>query len=177
MKFLTRALIFSSIPSLSFAFFCPTNFNQIDYGNTIDQVIQQCGKPDQRTEQKQPNENVPQQWTFYAPQGGSDISGLVKQSPPSSKVEVTLDSEGNVVNILVNGVSVGSTLVCGSSVRVGSTRDQLKSACGTPTFVTRQTAPDGSKAFDETVVTNLIYNKAIPAATLVFENGILKDKK
>lgn len=49
MKLHKIALMLLSLsPSISLAFFCPTNFNQIDIGYTTDQVIQLCGKPDKQ---------------------------------------------------------------------------------------------------------------------------------
>ena len=55
-------------PMASIAFFCPSNFNQIDFGMSVDQVTTQCGKPNAQKESKRENENIPQEWSFYVPQ-------------------------------------------------------------------------------------------------------------
>ena len=64
-----RILLASLIifPNLGFAFFCPTNFNQIDFGMKPDQIIQACGKPDDQKELIKENDNVPQEWNYYIP--------------------------------------------------------------------------------------------------------------
>ena len=36
-----------------YSMLCPTNFNTIDVGYTMDQVIQLCGNPDERDEEKE----------------------------------------------------------------------------------------------------------------------------
>src|SRR5579883_3046155 len=42
--FIRLTVLFSAfIPTLSLAFFCPTNFSQIDFGATLAQVEQICG--------------------------------------------------------------------------------------------------------------------------------------
>lgn len=37
----------------SYSMLCPTNFNAIEFGYTMDQVIQLCGSPSQRSEYKE----------------------------------------------------------------------------------------------------------------------------
>lgn len=37
----------------SFSMFCPENFNAIEIGYTMDQIIQLCGSPDERSEYKE----------------------------------------------------------------------------------------------------------------------------
>ncbi len=46
-------VILSLFATNCFSMLCPTNFNTIDMGYTIDQVIQLCGQPDQQTEYKE----------------------------------------------------------------------------------------------------------------------------
>ena len=42
-----------SYPTLSYAFFCPSNFNQINIrGDSIEQVQQTCGNPDEKKQKK-----------------------------------------------------------------------------------------------------------------------------
>ena len=55
-------------PALSFAFFCPSTFNQIDYGMTISQVTSACGAPASQVKSTKQQDNMPQEWTYYVPQ-------------------------------------------------------------------------------------------------------------
>ena len=181
--FSTLALL--ALPSLSFAFFCPSNFNQIQMGYTIAQVTANCGKPDFQKEASKSDDNVPQQWSYFVPQ--TNIIGPRTATPQGSQQAVmSFDENGNLVNVMINNVSVGSTNVCGQSIQVGDQRDKIKTACGTPTFISKQTEPtDGSgtssgsgsaSSAPEVKVTQFTYNSK-PPVTLIFENGILTQKK
>jgi hypothetical protein len=176
--FAKRTLIAAMLtlaPAASFAFFCPTNFSQINFGDSIDTVISTCGKPDKQEEVKKENENVPQEWSYFVPQTVSS-SNLTPQQG-TLKTQITFDDKGKAINISVNGIGVGSTQICGSSVQLGDTRDAIKSACGNPSFINKQTAPtNGSAPEPETKVTTFFYN-VNPPVKLIFENGILKDKE
>ncbi len=96
-------------PTLSFGFFCPTNFNQINVGDSPDQVIQQCGKPDNRVDSKKANDNVPQQWSYYIPQTVSTNTAHYEKD--TLKTSLTFDQNDKEINISVNGIGVGSTTV------------------------------------------------------------------
>ncbi len=162
-------------PMLSFAFFCPTNFNQIDFGMTIDQVTQICGKPDSKNEEKKENENVPQEWTYYIPQTVG--MGSYQQAQGTLKTSVSFDDKGKAINISVNGIGVGASSICGTSVQLGDSRDKIKSACGKPSVVDKQTLTPEEAAKTETKVTEFSYSKANTPVVLIFENGKLTDKK
>ena len=49
---MNRFILLFFIPSLSFAFFCPSNFSQINIGDSLDQVQKACGNPDAKTEKE-----------------------------------------------------------------------------------------------------------------------------
>lgn len=172
MKTLSLMLIFlSCLPALSYAFFCPTNFSQINYGNTIDQVTAACGKPDKVDEVIVAPEG-PQEWSYYIPQSVTTNSG--QPMPGTLKTQMTFDSAGKAINISVNGIGVGSTTVCGKLIQIGDTSDTIKSTCGDPSFINKQNA--GSSALGSTPaskkVTTMIY-KTNPPVKLIFENGVL----
>lgn len=99
--------------SLSYAFFCPTNFNQIDYGNTMDQVSQQCGKPDSQ-DTKDVTQEGPQEWSYFVPQTVSTTALSPMQG--TLKTQITFDASGSAINISVNGIGVGSTTICGNLI-------------------------------------------------------------
>lgn len=169
---LINICIISLAPTLSYAFFCPNNFNQIDFGFTTEQVIAQCGKPD-KEESKDVTPEGPQEWNYYIPQTVA-TTGINQQKQGTLKTQMTFDSEGKAINISVNGIGVGSTTICGVPVQLGDTRDQIKSACGDPTLVnnqfTSQNAPKPKK------VSIYTYNSN-PPGVLTFEDGILTQKQ
>ncbi|MBA3660729.1 MAG: hypothetical protein H0W64_03295 [Gammaproteobacteria bacterium] len=155
----------------SYAFFCPSNFNQIDFGYTPEQVVAQCGKPDkEETEEVTPE--GPQEWNYYIPQ--TVATGTAGQEQGTLKTQMTFDAAGKAVNISVNGIGVGSTTICGLPVRLGDTRDQIKNACGDPTLVNKQTTPANSP--EKKKVTTFTY-MSTPPGVLVFEDGRLTQKQ
>jgi hypothetical protein len=167
---------FLFVPSLSFAFFCPTNFQQIQFGDNIDSVTKTCGKPDSQDEKKSENENVPQEWTYFVSQTVATASMAPAQG--SLKTTIVFDDKGKAINISVNGIGVGASEICGSSIQLGDSRDAIKSACGNPSFINKQTIPtDGSAAPQEKKITTFVYNATNPPTKLIFEDGILKDKQ
>lgn len=169
-------LALTALPSLSFAFFCPTNFSQIEFGMTVDQVTQLCGKPDTQKESTKENENVPQEWSYFIQQTVS--MGNNQNAQGTLKTTVTFDESGKAINISANGIGVGATSLCGSSIQLGDTRDKIKSACGDPAFVNKQTAPtNGNPPPPPTKVVEFNYSSVTPPATLIFENGKLTEKK
>lgn len=160
---------------MSFAFFCPTNFNQIDFGMKTDQVIQACGKPDDQKESIKENDNIPQEWNYYIPQTVS-MGGSNQNAQGTLKTSITFDDKGKAINISVNGIGVGESTICnGANIQLGNTKDTIKNACGNPSFVTKQQI--SGPAAEGTKVVEFIYSSANPKATLVFENGVLTDKK
>lgn len=175
LKTLMIAPLLISIPSMSFAFFCPKNFNQIDFGMTMDQVTQSCGKPDDQTETTKVNDNVPQEWSYFIAQTVS-MGGSTPNAQGTLKTSVVFDSKGKAINISVNGIGVGQSTICGSNIQLGDSKETIKSACGDPSFIAKQPL-DPATAPPPTKVVQFIYSSATPKAILVFENGKLTDKK
>lgn len=173
-----------------FAIFCPSNFSQIEMGDTIQQVIQTCGNPaSQNTYVKSVYRS--QEWVYY-----------VKTSPFSTNtarlnvvllndqvVNITLtdnskicqpvlptenpEAQPNVVCIpstTQETKSVGSTSACGPVISVGSSADQVQAACGQAAFVNH-----GQQADAQITYTELLYNGP-PPTSLIFENGVLKNR-
>jgi hypothetical protein len=175
--FIISALSFFMLPSLSFAFFCPSNFNQIDYGMTPDQVMQTCGMPTSQKESIQQNDNIPQEWTYYIPQT-VDMGGSSQFAQGTLKTSITFDDKGKAINISVNGIGVGSTTLCNNkNVQLGADKQDLIGACGKPSFITKQTATPETPLPPNTKVLEFEYSNANPPVTLVFENGSLASKK
>src|SRR5688572_24511187 len=98
-------LIFAFISFPTYAMFCPTNFTQIEIGDSMEKVKQQCGKPDEEKTQKS-TANQPQEWNYY-----------VKADPTQSttmKMSVAF-ADNKVMNITVNGTTLVTTPICGQS--------------------------------------------------------------
>lgn len=169
-----RILFFSLLhflPITAYAFFCPTNFNQIDYGNSIEEVIQQCGKPDNEKGSLESNDKIiPQEWNYFiyqtvATTNLSPVQGTLKTS-------ITFDENDKAINISVNGIGVGSTTICNQPIQLGDSKETVKAACGEPSFINRQQNAN----VPPIVVSRFFYNTN-PPATLIFENGRLKEKQ
>lgn len=163
----------------SYAFMCPSTFNQIDFGDTIAQVEQQCGKADKTESMEAPDDNQPQQWDYYLEQSTPNHAlMLVQQENTTLKATFAFDAQGNLVNISINGVGVGSTNNCGgSNISIGDTRKQVEAACGKPSFVNKQApSPVQATAQGANMQVTMTYNSN-PPVTLVFRNGKLAEKR
>lgn len=174
-KLIASCITLTCLPAVSFAFFCPSNFNQIDFGMSPDQVTQQCGKPDKQTEAEKENENIPQSWDFYLKQPVATGSNAQPSTVGTMKSSFVFDADGKLINMSVNGIGVGASSVCGKPINLGATRDEVKAACGDPGFVSKSQA-SGEQQKPIKVI-EFEYSSANPPATLVFENGVLTSKK
>ena len=144
------------------AFFCPKNFQDIQLGDSLDTVLQKCGKPDSQTEVEPPDTAGPQEWIYNISEG------------PQGSLRLSVMLQNNrVINLFANGMSMPTTSICGRAISVGDTGDSLKSTCGTPTLINKGTSPDGSKP---TPLLELLYESR-PPITLVIDHGKLKEKK
>lgn len=149
----------------AFALFCPSNFNTIDLGYTIQQVKQQCGEPIKETAHKT-TPIGPQQWDYYL---------QPKPNYGTMRLSVVI-SDGQAINISVNGSVIAQTPICGQTIKQGDKLDAIKKACGTPSFVTDSVVDAKTSQAQEKNIVELQYNST-PKITLVFENGRLKERK
>lgn len=160
--FITSILI--ALPSASFALFCPNGFNQINMGDTIEQVKQSCGAPTAQKEYES-REKLPQEWNYYVQVSPTDQATL--------KTTIAFNN-GKITNMSVNGIGVSSTAICnGNNVSVGDTDESVRRACGKPAFITQGNVniPPATKVMEFT------YSSDGGAKTLVFENGVLTETK
>ncbi len=175
-----QVIILLLLPGYSFAFFCPTNFSQINAGDTMDQVTATCGKPDQQTTKEEDVDNAPQEWVYLIPQ--TVPMNTNQNGQGTLKTTMDFDKDGHLINISVNGIGVGATSICnGQNVQLGEDRKTVQAACGQPAFVNKQSPYTVSSAEGGAPVaaapttkkiTTFIYNTN-PPAKLVFENGVL----
>src|SRR3990167_10586638 len=170
------SFIFLAFSISAHAMFCPTNFNQITIGDTIEHVQQQCGKPDIEKKSTSEVDTGPQEWNYYV------SPGFVGYNPPpvagqqQGSVQMTLALNNNkILNITVNGMSLASTTLCGNSVSVGDSAERVKSACGDPVFVNKSS--NQPKGKPTTIETTTLKNNSTPPVTLIFENDKLKGKE
>lgn len=171
MKKTLSLLTLLSLSTSASAMFCPNNFNQINIGDSIEQVQQQCGKPD--LEQKVKGEdNGPQEWNFYVHPQMKKYTEMRTNSGAEASVKMAVAlNEGKVVNITINGMSLAATTICGPSVTVGDTAKSVKNACGDPVFVNKS-----SETQKPPEIIQYKYNST-PATTLIFEGGKLKERQ
>ncbi len=173
-RYLITLLALGSITTTSYALFCPKNYNQIAIGDSIQQVEQQCGKPDGIKVSKGDN-NGPQEWNYYVQPAMNNYTSMrIKGTQDASvKMAIALNG-GKILNITVNGMSLANTTICGGrNISVGDTAESLKSACGDPVFVNKSAETSGVKPPD---ITEYKYNST-PPTLLVFVNGQLQERR
>lgn len=164
----TTLMLFSAS---AMAWMCPNNFNQIQVGDTLATIEQQCGKPTLQTSTEK-EASVPQDWTYYV-QNNQPSSTPAASMPGSIKLTLAFVND-RVVNIMVQGNSLTSTSICGPTVSVGDNSATIEAACGKTTFINKYAPQNGAPKPTEIIEYN--YGSA-PLNTLIFENGILKDRK
>ncbi len=162
-----------TLSTSGFAMFCPKSFNQINLGDTIEQVEQQCGKPD-FIKKTQGEDNGPQEWNFYAHPQMKKSTEMRTNSGAEASVKVAVAmNDGKVVNISANGMSLAATTICGGkSITVGDTAKTVKNACGEPVFINKSSIPNKQKP-DEIIEYKY---SSTPAVVLTFVNGKLTER-
>lgn len=160
-----------------FAFVCPTNFTQVDFGNTLQQITEKCGKPDREESKEVEIDSTPQEWNYFVGQRPTTGPSSYLGAQGRMKVQFVFDGTGSLIDISMNGVSTGSTPVCGNVISLGASKEQVKAACGDASFINKQTK-DGSSTSDlpKKKITTYYYNTT-PPVKLIFENGVLKEKQ
>ncbi|HTM63504.1 MAG TPA: hypothetical protein VL360_03265 [Gammaproteobacteria bacterium] len=180
---MNRIFIFSiMLPFISgncFALLCPNNFNQINIGDSLAQVEQLCGKAD-KTETVDGPDNSPQDWNYYFPPTtpSPTLTNLAvqQQTTGSLKATFSFDAKGTLVNIMVNGISVGTTGGCGGSISLGDTRKNVESVCGKPSFVSKQDTGNNAQNNEANKQVEMTY-MSNPPVVLIFRDGKLADSR
>lgn len=167
----------------SYAFFCPKNFNQIEFGDSMASVLQACGAADSKVVKDAPD-NTPQEWSYFVAQQSRGTMSNAAQG--TIKTSFAFDGNGKLININVNGIGVATTSNCGSPVVLGDTRQTVQAACGKPSFVNQENQPTSginananskTEEVDEsTKLVELTYSST-PPITLIFEGGRLTGKR
>lgn len=175
---ITTALISVAASTLSYAFYCPTNFNDIQIGDSFATVEKKCGPPATKDIKDAPD-NQPQEWSYFlSPQ---DSYQVPTKAQGTLKTTIAFDGNQKVINISVNNIGVASFRNCGRPISLGETRDTVEAACGKPTLISKANqgapAPAPNAPVDLTKKqVEYIYNST-PPITLIFLNGVLAEKR
>ena len=147
--------------------FCPNNFNSINVGDPLADVLKACGKPDaQKVTKQQPPQ--PQEWVYYVATNPS--------MPGTMKLAIAFDGSEKAINLSVNGSGMTQTQICGDTgIQVGDDKAAITKACGKPAFI-NVSAPLTTTPVKTTEITELQYNGS-PAVTLVFTDGKFTGRK
>ena len=159
---LTTCLFYSTA---NFAMFCPNGLNQVDIGDTIDQVTHMCGAP---TSQKSFKSSIdePQEWTYYIK--------MVKGQNGSIKMVIAF-KDNKVINMSVNGIGLTNTTICnGKTTTLNTTQDQVKAACGDPAYIDKPDEAEYEKKKDN--MTSFTY-EGTSSITLLFKDGKLQKQQ
>src|SRR3990167_2719216 len=96
---ISSGLLALSVSSISFAFFCPTNFNQINFGDTLETVKNACGAPAKEETTTVESDNVPQEWSYFVTQTVPAVANGQGQSQGTLKTTMVFDNSGHVVSM------------------------------------------------------------------------------
>lgn len=155
--------LFGVLPLYSYAFLCPTNFNQIYPGYSMTQVKQLCGPPTSQSSQPM-KQKLPQEWTYYTTLSVVGLGLTNTNSSGTVKITMAFDSDEKLIHLTLNGTSLTSTDACQQTVQIGDTISKVRDACGQPNYVNK--SQDTTNAPPATV-TKWHYNST-PPATLIF---------
>lgn len=169
------SLLISIYSTSGFAMFCPSNFNQINIGDTLQQVEAQCGKPLTSVTTKS-TANLPQEWTYYA-----TLPSVPPVAPNASQgtMKVTFAFVNNkLTNITSNGLGVGATTICNNvNLQLGNSTEDVEKACGKAAIVTQTNLQNAAAATPPPTETTTWTYDSTPAVTLIFVDGKLKERK
>lgn len=178
------------------AMFCPTNFKSIDFGDTLEHVLLECGNPTSQKNYKNTSATQ-QEWDYYIKTNYFDQSntklkvlfkdekvvniniteaGLVnKEVCESTTALVDQHTLQRICNKSIYPVetNVVSSSLCGQIINVGDNIQKIEMACGKPAFVKQMQQLDQPAQAIE--VAELHYEGS-SGATLIFINGRLSDR-
>lgn len=175
-------LNFALISLLSFAspifaansYFCAGTSNYAVIGNTMAQVLANCGQPKTVTQNTTPSSQPTQvtQWVYNY----QNNSQLRKLNTPNYQLAALIVNMVNnkVVSILVNGQNVSSTNFCGANIKlnVGDSNLKVRQICNAPSQI-QQVTQDIAQPSITTV--NWTYQSEFQApVTMTFQDGILQ---
>lgn len=146
--------------------FCPNSFNSYNMGDTLAAVEASCGKADSEKKYvKKPPQA--QEWVYYI--------AADPNMPGTLKITIAFDAAGKAINISVNGAGVSQSNICNNNpIQTGATQAAITTACGKPAYI-NETQPQAGGPKDAEMV-EWTYASS-PPVVLVFQDGVLKEKK
>lgn len=164
MKKIFLLIGLSWVTTSSYAFFCPTNLQQINFGDSLEQVTQQCGKPNTERKILVNPDDAPQEWVFNNNDGTAQVRLMfIKQ---------------HISSITENGMPIATTNICGGNIAVNDSMDAVKLTCPAPTLINKDNnnLPKEDEKDFSTGTVEFGYQTS-PPVTLVFTDGKLTGKK
>lgn len=188
MKYFISFLLFI-FSVVSYAMFCPTNFESINIGDSIDKVKMICGQPN--SEQNSQGQSSSEEWHYYVKSSAVSqatlpmiivmqnnrvinitIDNLISNNGQVCQAFKTGGGDNKIVQTFCQNIdgpkSVANTQACGQIIQVGDSSRTIESACGKPVMIKSLSVPQS-----EAGITVLKY-VGPPRTTLVFENNRLK---
>lgn len=194
MKKLILVMI-SLLSNTSFAFFCPTNFQTINVGDSLEQVIAICGPATSQKVLTMNNQPTDEAWTYYKQLNSFDPSTVPVRIvfKDNQVIHINIDIDNNTANKICqtnaqfmqnsrvadaclananNMHSVAKTTICGAAISIGDAKQNVLIACGKPVEVKslqpfNQPTPEAR--------TELDYNST-PRVALIFQNNQLVER-
>ena len=160
---------------------CPNSSQYVYPGDTIDQVLQACGKPDSETAGSSSGTKQVQelQWVYNYKQwtdSSTNLNGRGINRPYYQQNLLIVNFASNLVihSLYVNNQSVQSTNFCNPNrpITVGqSTNLQVRQLCGQPSIIqmVTKTVPTNK----EKIVVWTYQQPYMPTTTLTFEDSKL----
>lgn len=189
----TTALVLSTNV---YAIFCPSNFSNINYGDTISQVQEVCGKPTSQNTIKKPA-SLAQVWTYYMKQSNFTQNNtklkflivddkvvnisVVDSSPISVQKCHTTINPGAGPNLVETNCfkpnnsqeNLTSTRLCGYIISTGDTAKKVELTCGKAALINQFQRNPAETPIE---LTELKY-AGTPPVSLIFEDGKLRERK
>lgn len=177
--FLLLSILFSTT---TYAIFCPTNFTNIELGDSLQSVISQCGKPSAFNEYKS-NGITALQWSFLIRPFDSNkglkklkvvfVANQVKNITIEDEVDCQLGDPACQTS--QNLENVYSTQACGFPIKVGDTQQVVQVACGKPIMQQQVQLDDPSNT--STLKMAAALYEGPPRVLLIFENNVLRERR
>lgn len=180
LSFITASSVLNAANSL----YCPQHHGFINPGMTINQVVAACGQPKIRNQSNNSvMKKVPVRQLIYTNLNtGAPFSGWTRiyntWSLPSGSTGVSLQidiMDNKVSNVNINGSSNKAMNICGGqSVEVGSSEQDVYSACGRPNMVNNSYITENVPGNQKPEIWKYQLNQYQPEYTLTFVNGELQ---
>lgn len=157
------------------SYYCPITHNYVNLGDTIDQVTKACGNPtDTKTWTSVNYDSIPvEQWIYQA-----RMPLLHKQYPTtgvnivSYPITLAINFKDNQISQMMaegNIVQAGYYCSLDTPIKIGDSKNAVKSLCGTPNAIKNTTQPT-----EKHTATQLIYiyklDQYSNPVSLYFEN-------